>query len=154
MRKHLLRKIISGGQTGADRAGLDAAYFLKIPTGGFCPKGYLTENGFDISLKKYHLKEMSTKKYDERTIKNVTIGDGTVIFCKIDENEIVGDGSKLTYDAAISLGKPVILNPTKKKFLNWLEENKIQILNIAGNRESQYKGLYNKTKKFLINALS
>jgi hypothetical protein len=154
MRKIKLKKIISGGQTGADRAGLDAAKILGIPTGGFCPKGFLTENGKDISLKKYKLKELKTSKYEDRTVKNVLSGGGTVIFCKAENENIIGEGSGLTYDTAINIGKPVIINPTKRKFLNWLSKYKIEILNVAGNRESQFPGIYKKTKLFLINALT
>ncbi|MFA5405037.1 MAG: putative molybdenum carrier protein [Ignavibacteria bacterium] len=154
MHNIILKNIISGGQTGADRAGLDAAIILNIPTGGYCPKGYLTENGKDVSLKKYKLKELKSLKYEDRTIKNVLSSNGTVIFSKTDNKNICGEGSKLTYEIAIINKKPVIINPTKKKFLNWLINNNIEILNVAGNRESQFPGIYNKTKIFLINALT
>jgi hypothetical protein len=151
----MLKKIISGGQTGADRAGLEAATILKFKTGGFCPKGYLTEYGKDISLKKFGLKQVRTEKYDERTIKNVLSGDGTVIFCRLSKNgEIIGDGSKLTFETAVKNNKPVILNPSKRKFLKWLTDYDIKVLNVAGNRESQYPGIFKKTKLFLIKSLS
>jgi hypothetical protein len=151
----MIKKIISGGQTGADRAGLDAAEFLKIPTGGYCPKGFITEKGKDVSLKKLGLKEMQTNKYEDRTIKNVLSSDGTIIFCKIDsEKKILGEGTQLTYSVAINYEKPVIINPKKRKFVKWLMENNIKILNVAGNRESQYPGIYKETKTFLIKALS
>jgi hypothetical protein len=151
----MLKIIISGGQTGADRAGLEAASVLKFQTGGFCPKGYLTESGKDISLKKFGLKQVRTPKYEERTIKNVLSGDGTVIFCRLGHYaEIIGDGSKLTFETAVKNNKPVIVNPSKRKFLKWLTENDIEVLNVAGNRESQYPGIFKKTKIFLIKALS
>ena len=150
----MLKKIISGGQTGADRAGLEAALVLNIPTGGFCPKGYMTENGFDKSLKEFGLKQTDSYKYEERTIKNILSGDGTVIFCRTDSKKnIIGDGTQLTFNVALKNGKPVIINPTKKKFLKWLDENKIEILNVAGNRESQSPGIFKKTKAFLVKAL-
>lgn len=149
----MINKIISGGQTGVDRAGLEAAFELKIKTGGFCPKGYLTESGSDLSLKKFGLKQIHTTKYEERTIKNVLSSDGTVIFCKKDNNELTG-GTKLTYETALKNNKPVIINPAKRKFLKWLEENDIKILNVAGSRESQSPGIFKKTKNFLIKALS
>ncbi len=73
-----LRKIISGGQTGADIAGLDVAIKHEIPHGGAIPKGILTEAG---SLpEKYNLQEMATNSYPKRTEKNVVDSDGTVIF--------------------------------------------------------------------------
>lgn len=147
-------KIISGGQTGADRAGLDAAKDLNITTGGYCPLGYLTENGNDITLKKYNLKQLRSVKYEDRTVKNVLISDGTVLFCKTGKNSaIIGEGTRITYETAIVNNKPVIVNPGKKNFLKWLEENKIKVLNVAGNRESQFPGIYKKTRKFLIKAL-
>jgi len=150
----MLKKIISGGQTGADRAGLEAALALNIPTGGFCPKGFMTETGCDVSLKKFKLKETATCKYEERTIKNILHSDGTVIFCKLDSgNRIIGEGTQLTYAVALNNNKPVIVNPSRKKFLSWLEKNKIEILNVAGNRESQNPGISEKTKKFLVKAL-
>jgi hypothetical protein len=151
----MLNKIISGGQTGADRAGLDAAKILGIPTGGFCPRGYLTEDGKELMLKKYGLKETRTNKYEIRTVKNVLSSDGTLIFCRTDYlKRIIGDGTQLTCRTALEKQKPVIINPGKRKFLKWLKEYDIKILNVAGNRESQYPGIYKKTKLFLIKALS
>ena len=72
----MLKKIISGGQTGADRAALDAAIRLGIPHGGWVPKGRIAEDGpLDPT---YHLREMPTDSYIERTEKNVTDSDGTL----------------------------------------------------------------------------
>jgi hypothetical protein len=147
----MIKKIISGGQTGADRAGLDAAKLLNIKTGGYCPKGFLTENGNDITLKSYGLKETESASYEERTERNVLSSDGTVIFCKIDKDgKIIGGGTSFTYQIAIRNKIPVIINPTEKQFIKWINENKIKILNVAGNRESQYLGIYKKTKILLI----
>jgi len=151
----MIKKIISGGQTGADRAGLDAGKFLKIPTGGYCPKGYLTENGYDLSLKSYGLVETESGLYEERTLKNVLFCDGTVIFCNEDvEGNIIGLGTTFTHQLCVQYKKPVIKNPTGKQFIGWIHKNKIKILNVAGNRESQFPGIYDKTKKFLIENLN
>jgi WD40 repeat protein len=147
----MLKKIISGGQTGADRAGLDAAKFLKIKTGGYCPKGYLTETGYDLSLKTYGLKQTKSELYTERTLKNVLSGDGTVLFCRMDKNKnIIGEGTAYTYQLTLEHNKPVIINPTGKQFIKWIKDNNIKILNVAGNRESQYLGIYKKAKAALI----
>ena len=147
----MIKKIISGGQTGADRAGLDAAKFLKIKTGGYCPKGFLTEIGKDITLKSYGLKETESSSYEERTEKNVLSSDGTVIFCKTDkDSSIIGSGTNFTYQIASKNRIPVIINPNAKQFIKWITENNIKTLNVAGNRESQSPGIYKKTKKFLI----
>ena len=74
----MIEKIISGGQTGADRAALDFAIYHDIPHGGWCPKGRLAEDG--VIEPRYQLRETSTKNYPERTEKNVREADGTVIF--------------------------------------------------------------------------
>ena len=73
----MLEKIVSGGQTGADRAALDFAIKQKIPHGGWVPKGGLAEDG--PLPKKYKLTEMPTDSYQERTEQNVIDSDGTVI---------------------------------------------------------------------------
>ena len=73
----MIEKIISGGQTGADRAGLDAVIDLDIPHGGWIPKGRRTEDGG--LPEKYNLKEMITGSYAARTEQNVIDSDGTFI---------------------------------------------------------------------------
>src|SRR5688572_12675794 len=77
----MVERIISGGQTGADRAGLAVAKRLSIPTGGYMPKGWLTEDGprSDLAVT-YGLKEADTADYSERTERNVLASDGTVMF--------------------------------------------------------------------------
>ena len=77
LRKIVLKKIISGGQTGADQAALDAAIKYNLPHGGWVPKGRLTENG--PLPDEYRLKEMLTKNYLDRTEKNVLASEGIVI---------------------------------------------------------------------------
>ena len=76
-RRDMIDKIISGGQTGADRAALDVAIELGIPHGGWVPKGRKTEAGRLPA--KYQLKEMPTDSYPERTEQNVLDSDGTLI---------------------------------------------------------------------------
>ncbi|MCD6446738.1 MAG: putative molybdenum carrier protein, partial [Candidatus Marinimicrobia bacterium] len=73
-----MTKIISGGQTGADRAGLDAAMELNIPVGGWCPKGRKSEDGPIDN--KYPLQETTSGDYRVRTERNVKESDGTLIF--------------------------------------------------------------------------
>jgi hypothetical protein len=77
-KKVMLKKIISGGQTGADVAGLYVAIKHGIHHGGAIPKGRLTEDG--MLSEKYNLEEMTSKSYPKRTEKNVVDSDGTVIF--------------------------------------------------------------------------
>lgn len=91
----MLKKIISGGQTGADVAGLDVAIKHGVPHGGAIPKGRLNEDG--ALPDRYNLQEMPTSSYPKRTEKNVVDSDGTVIFT---HGELTG-GSLLTKKKAI-----------------------------------------------------
>jgi translation initiation factor 2B subunit (eIF-2B alpha/beta/delta family) len=151
----LIKKIISGGQTGADRAALDAARYLGIPTGGWCPKGFLTENGRDLSLKKYGLRETRSSRTVERTVKNIRVSDGTVIFSSLDKNgSFTGTGTRLTYETAVKLKKPFIVNPDKITLLCWLYIYKIKTLNVAGNRKSLNRRIYKQTFDFLVDSLT
>ena len=76
----MIRKIISGGQTGADRAALDVAIKFNIPHGGWIPKGRKAEDG--RLPDRYQLQEMPTPSYPERTEQNVIDSDGTLIFSR------------------------------------------------------------------------
>lgn len=143
-----ITRIISGGQTGADRGGLDAALELGIPTGGMAPLRYRTEDGPDPSLKDYGLAESSSSIYGVRTKWNVTNSDGTVIFGKA-----TSPGSKLTADYCIQLGKYCTINPTIKAFRAWVHKNGIETLNVAGNRESTNPGIHDRVVRFLVEAL-
>lgn len=89
----MLKKIISGGQTGVDRAALDAAILLKIPHGGWCPKGRLSEVGKIPD--KYLLKETESSDYSERTKLNIHDSDGTLIFVPSTPIKVT-DGTLLT----------------------------------------------------------
>jgi len=100
----LIQKIVSGGQTGADRAALDWAISRGIPHGGWCPKGRLAEDGMIPT--KYDLRETSTKSYLQRTEQNVIDSDGTVIFSM--KPELTG-GSKRTLDFALKHHRPPLL---------------------------------------------
>src|SRR3954471_22263504 len=99
----MIKKIISGGQSGADRAGLDFAINYDIEHGGWCPKGRLAEDG--PIEKRYQLQETSAKNYPQRTEKNVLESDGTVIFTM--SSNMTG-GSKNTAAFAKKHGKPRI----------------------------------------------
>ena len=86
----MIRRIISGGQTGADRAALDVAIKLDMPHGGWIPKGRKTEDG--ILPRKYHMQEMPTASYPKRTERNILDSDGTLILSR---GKLTG-GSALT----------------------------------------------------------
>lgn len=147
----MIKKIISGGQTGADQAALDAAMKLDIPHGGFIPKGRLTENG--PLPEKYKLIEMASESYPERTEKNVIQSDGTLV---LTHGEPKG-GSSLTLKFARKHGKPVLhvnLNQTilfnaAREINQWLIENKVAVLNVAGTRASEDPMIYEKTMALL-----
>ncbi len=143
----LLRKIISGGQTGADQAGLDVAIKNGIPHGGAIPEGRLTEDG--ILPDKYQLEEMSTKSYPKRTEKNVLDSDGTVI---LTHGKLTG-GSLLTRKKAEQHDKPVLhldMTLTQERWATdvlqkFVEKNQIETLNVAGSRASKDSEIYGKT---------
>ena len=150
----MIIKIISGGQTGVDRAALDAAIELGIKHGGFCPKGRRSEEG--IIPSKYIMSETETDDYSERTLKNVQCSDGTLILHK---GEIIG-GTASTEELCF-LEKKAVLTVNildefaviQLNFSTWLKKNTISILNIAGPRESETH-MYKKVKKILMELLS
>jgi len=145
----MIEKIISGGQTGADIAGLKFARDKGIPTGGSAPKGFMTETGSSPELGDlYNLRELNGN-YMDRTIQNIMDADGTVIFA-----ERMTDGSKMTIDTCIKENKLYLLNPTREEFLTWISNNDIRVLNIAGNRESVAPGIEQRVYIFLRNALA
>lgn len=125
----VLKKVISGGQTGADRAGLDEAKSRGIATGGWVPKGYRTEQGFDLSLKVFDVQETSTAFYPQRTRYNVRDSSVTVWF-----GNVGSAGYLCTKKACKEFGKPLIENPTPARFRELAEI--YEVINIAGNRES------------------
>lgn len=149
----LLTKIISGGQTGADRAGLDAAKELGIATGGKCPRLFRTETGSDPSLKQYGLTETASSDYTERTRLNVLDSDGTVIFADVSNGKITSRGSLLTLKTARENDKPCVVNPTGAELVKWIKSNNISVLNVAGNRENTSPGIYERVRKVLMEAL-
>lgn len=156
----MIAKVISGGQTGADQAGLKAAKELGIPTGGWAPKHYYTEKGFEEWLKnEYGLKEHSSPLYRERTIANVKECDALFWF-----GSSYTPGGKLTIGQCIAREPPVpfcvVISGrefTPKQAADWLyteliegEEELEKVLMIAGNRESTNLGIGKLTYRFLI----
>ena len=143
----MLKKIISGGQTGADQAALDVAIKHNIPHGGSIPKGRLTEVGPLPGM--YHLEEMPTSSYPMRTEKNVLDSDGTLI---VSHGNIIG-GTALTRKLAEQHNKPWLHVDMDKMSLlyatrllgSWIIDNGIQVLNVAGSRASGDPEIYNVT---------
>ena len=134
-------KIISGGQTGVDRAALDAALSLGVPCGGWCPAGRLDENG--IIPAHYPVQELPGGGYPERTARNVSEADGTVI---IHPGSLHG-GTKATADFCTESESPALLidasrtSPSQSERNNsheFVQTNQIAILNVAGPRASEW----------------
>ncbi|MGA9477960.1 MAG: putative molybdenum carrier protein [Desulfobacterales bacterium] len=151
----MIKKIISGGQTGADRAALDVAINLHIPHGGWVPKNRKAEDGPVPAH--YQLKEMSTESYPARTEANVADSDGTLI---ITHGELKG-GSRLTREHALKHGKPHLHidldvlrgDDVLYAIVNWIVENHIAVLNVAGSRASEDPALYDTVFEVLNNAV-
>ena len=149
----MIEKIISGGQTGVDRAALDTAIALQISHGGWCPAGRMAEDG--RIHERYRLVETDSSEYVDRTRKNVEDSDGTLI---LNREELEG-GTALTLVFANDLNKPVMLvdldNPPElHKIGNWLASNKIKQFNVAGPRESKRRGIYRQACCFLHSLLT
>ena len=150
----MLTKIISGGQTGADRAALDAAHEVGIEDGGWVPKGRKAEDG-RIS-DKYNLKEMPTSSYPKRTEQNIFDSEATLI---ISHGQLTG-GSLLTQKLAIKrqrLCKHTDLNKCNafqaaKDISVWIDENHIEVLNVAGPRASKDPKIYSAVRRIMVTA--
>ena len=147
-----LIRIISGGQTGADREGLDAATALGFATGGQAPSGYWTERGPDPSLERLGL--VAAGSVESRTVANVLAGDATVIF----GTDRPGSGSALTRALALRYGKPVIvIDPWAPGATDALVEFVLAhdpgVLNVAGHRESQAPGIHGRVFDLMTTAL-
>ena len=150
----MLKKIISGGQTGADQGGLEAAKLLGVPTGGKMPKGFKTEKGLKPELAgKYGVEELISPEYAPRTRYNVLDSDATVIF-----GSVSSPGSKATRRMCLDSNRPYLViekldTSSIPLFTNFLSMHKVNVLNVAGNRESKNLGLQKKVCDFLIEAL-
>ena len=144
---HRVRKIISGGQTGADRAGLDAAIDLGMDYGGSIPKGRRTEDGA-LPERYSNIIELDTTSYPARTEKNLMDSDATIIFTYTE----MGSGSVLTIELAKKHNEPYLhINLEDKRngdaireVSEWLDRVKPEVLNVAGSRESGAEGIYNR----------
>ena len=151
----MVKKIVSGGQTGADQAALDVAIKLGISHGGWIPKGRITENG--VLDANYRLKEMETANYNKRTEQNVIDSDGTLI---ISHGKLTG-GSNYTREMVLHHSRPwlhIDLNKTMffqaaKQIRAWLAEHEIDVLNVAGPRKSKDPAIYQAIADILETAL-
>ena len=145
-----LEMVISGGQTGVDRAALDVALECGIEISGYCPRGRKAEDGKIPA--KYPLMETDSEDYEARTEKNVEISDGTLI---LNVGQLTG-GTAVTVGFARKHDKPVFTVQLDRDRPNageecrqWLRENSIRILNVAGPRASKSSGIYQRVVEYL-----
>jgi hypothetical protein len=147
----MIEKIVSGGQTGADRAALDVAIELGIPHGGWIPKGRKTEDG--RLPEEYRLLETTSIDYTQRTELNVLDSDGTLI---ISNGNLTG-GSALTQELARKHRQPCLhvdlddMSDSKavEIITSWIDVREIKTLNVAGSRGSKDPKIYEATRKVL-----
>lgn len=153
--------VVSGGQSGADLAGLRAAKRACLQTGGYMPLGWRTEYGPRPNYKEeFELEEWTTYTYEDRTKQNVLVSDGTVIFGRR------SPGSNLTEECCRVAGRPCLWVPipivsnsyqtsrelierAQDAFCKWTKEHKIDVLNVSGNRESVNLGIEFRVTDFL-----
>jgi hypothetical protein len=146
--------IISGGQTGADRAALDWALKHGIPHGGWCPRGRRSESG--RIPERYRLKETPRQGYSQRTEWNIRDSDGTVVFSL---RPVLRGGSRLTLRLTKKKGKPVLhIFKTQEReadaqLTEFIRKRRIKILNVAGPRASEEPRIGTFVKKVLSNTL-
>lgn len=137
----MVSRVVSGGQTGVDRAALDGALALGIPCGGWCPRGRRAEDG-RIDMR-YPLQETPSRDYAERTEWNVRDADGTLILTR----GAPQGGTALTLEIARRLGRPaLVLDLAAARnagtVRDWLAREGIRVLNVAGPRESAAPGIH------------
>ncbi|MCC6490563.1 MAG: putative molybdenum carrier protein [Candidatus Hydrogenedentes bacterium] len=149
----MLRRIVSGGQTGVDRAALDVAMSLGIRCGGWCPSGRLAEDG--VIPPGYPMVETPFAEYEVRTFLNVRDSDGTLVLTFGPP----ANGTAYTIDCVVRLGKPFLVvdldqQEDPKPVRSWLNEHRITVLNIAGPRASKVPRAYDGALRFLLTVLS
>lgn len=149
----MIEKLISGGQTGVDRAALDVALELGLPCGGWCPKGRKAEDG--TIAPRYPLKEAPSDVYAQRTEWNVRDSDGTLVLTK----GLPTEGTAFTIQVAARMNKPCLVldltdRPDAKTVHTWAARHGVRMLNVAGPRESRHPGLHRDAARFLRSVLS
>jgi hypothetical protein len=144
-----IERIVSGGQTGVDRAALDVALLFGIPCGGWCPRGRKAEDG--VIADRYPLQETRSSDYRLRTTANVLASDGTLV---LHRGRLTG-GTALTVQIAKCAPRPYFLvnlkmAPSPNNTLTWIRNHRIRVLNVAGPRESQAHGIYVLARRWLL----
>jgi hypothetical protein len=149
----MIERLVSGGQTGVDRAALDVALALGIPCGGWCPLGRRAEDG--VIPERYPLHETPWWGYPQRTEWNVRDADATLILTR----GAPDGGTALTVELAgrhhkpslvIDLADPIDLDAVRR----WVEQHRVRVLNVAGPRESSCPGIHAEATAWLHRWLS
>lgn len=145
-------RLVSGGQTGVDRAALDVALELGVPAGGWCPKGRRAEDG--PLPARYPLEETPARDYAQRTEWNVRDSDATLVLTR---GEPTG-GTRLTVRLAAKHGKPCLVvdleqGPDPAELSGWLARHHVAVLNVAGPRASGQPGIHQQAGAWLRAAL-
>lgn len=151
-----LQKIISGGQTGVDRAALDAAINKQFPAGGWCPEGRLAEDG--VIPARYPLQEMPGAGYRQRTRQNVRDSDATLIIYY----DVLTGGTEQTLAFCLKEHKPYLLidaeavdtRKAAEKLIRFLRQGSGKVLNVAGPRGSAGEWTYTYTYALIDMLLS
>lgn len=135
-----------------DRAALDAALQQGVPHGGWCPRGRLAEDG--RIPQRYTLRETSSAAYKVRTERNVVDSDGTLIIYR----DLLSGGTLLTHRLARRHGRPCLTvdlatAPSPREVAEWVRREQIEVLNVAGPRESTCPGISGEARQFLIEVL-
>jgi hypothetical protein len=153
-----LKRVISGGQSGADIGGLKAAKACGIATGGWMPKGFLTEDGPRPEYERlYGMFALPTSEYTKRTRRNVEFARGTLCIAR----RWNADGVAATLRYAEELRRPMLkidypksprarLKTAPEEIYRWLVDNNIFVLNVAGNRESNAEGIEQFTYELMV----
>ena len=148
----MLTRIVSGGQTGVDRAALRVALDLGIPCGGWCPRGRRAEDG--VIPSRFPLQETVSTGYATRTAFNVRDSDATLIIAR----GALSGGSALTERITRREERPMWIHDLsadsdERALLAWMRQGEIAVLNVAGSRESQCPGIEGQAYALLSSAL-
>ena len=149
----MIEKIISGGQTGVDRAALDVALELGMNCGGWCPRGRRAEDG--TLDPRYPLTETPVDRYAQRTEWNVRDSDATLIL----NRGLLEGGTLRTFEIARALDRPVRAVDLDRpdnigELILWLKKKGVKVLNIAGPRESGRPGIQETAARYLRRLLA
>lgn len=145
----MLDRVISGGQTGADQGALRAARTVGIPTGGYAPQGWLTEDGPAPWLADFGLVECEEPGYPARSAANARTADGTLWFGDwyLPSGPSALDACRLHHKPFLLVHRTTTLS---SDVVAWIQKHGVRVLNVAGNRESVSPGLGDRVERFLV----